>query len=348
MKKPAFKLPARFKSSPAPATPDLDKTASVSEAPVPESDNSPAIKPESKRRQPKLPKSPKRPKAKLPKLISSRRLMATALREWRSNWKPYTKIIALVLVPSIIVAQFSNVASSATMRTNISAAAVFMSLAITWAFVQQRKTGRVPNVPEAYYRGTASFLRYALVGLALLIFLIPFSLGLGLYAIAIIVAETTGVYGVEQILVGFVALVLSMPSFFLIVRYGLAPYSLVYDDLRPIAALRAARHLTLGRFWPVAGRLAMLPVFLALFITPVVLITIGFALLKLPQGFAIFVQSLFLLAILPIANLYLFQLYRWLEDIRSSTPESATPAATEREEAETSGTPDAEPTEATA
>lgn len=263
----------------------------------------------------------KRNRVKLPKLITSRHLLIETLREWRSNWAGYTKIVGMVLVPSIILAKFFTPTPGSPAATYLSIVAGLMSLAITWAVLRRHATGRLPGIRDSYYMGTASAVRYALVCLALFVFLIPLALGLSLYAIALVAAEINGVYGPEQILVGILAIALATPSIYLIVRYGLALFTVIdHENQRPLAALRDARRLTLGRFWPILGRALMLPVFMAVLILPIALISTFLSSIKAPVVIAEFIQSVFLLVLVPMISIYLIRLYTWLANERTVPP----------------------------
>jgi hypothetical protein len=115
------------------------------------------------------------------------------------------------------------------------------------------------------------------------------------------------------LLIGFICLLLGLVSFYLVVRFGFAPYATVREGYRPIAALRLSRTLTYGRFWATAGRMVMMAIFIGLISLPATAITI-FLLLAGYEGLAAVVfEILTTLISLPLTNLYLFHLYRELE-----------------------------------
>jgi fatty acid desaturase len=97
-------------------------------------------------------------------------------------------------------------------------------------------------------------------------------------------------------------------------RFGLTPFAIVDTDLRPVAALRRVRALSLKRFAAVTLRLLALIPFLVLVALPSALIVFGLSFLAIGQVPLIVLQILATLTVLPIADFYLLRLYRLLED----------------------------------
>jgi hypothetical protein len=97
-------------------------------------------------------------------------------------------------------------------------------------------------------------------------------------------------------------------------RHAFAPYAVVREGLRPLAALRYSRALTAGRFWPLAQRFVLMVIFLILASLPASLVTLGFAFLGLDTAAVVFFEIASTLLVLPIANIYLINLYRELQD----------------------------------
>ena len=257
----------------------------------------------------KAPKS-KPAKTKLPKLITSRRLAVESWRAYRTDWKAYLKILAVVAVPINLL---TLIITDPMANSYTSFAAIIMNLAVIWAIVQRHQTGRVPKIAQAYYEGTASFVRYTLTTLALVIMLLPAAFAAALYVTGLAAEAAIGISGPEMALLGLVALIIASPSFFLLIRYGFSPIAVVHDDLRPMSALRRARFYTLGRFWPVAGRLVMLGLFLIAVSVPASLITLGLSQFKLGPVPGLFFSIVGTLTALPLANLYIIRLYRDLQ-----------------------------------
>jgi hypothetical protein len=111
----------------------------------------------------------------------------------------------------------------------------------------------------------------------------------------------------------------SLPSFFLLVRYGLAPFAVVQDGLRPVEALRLSRRYTTGRFWRVAARFGVLALYLLVVSLPISLVAFLLSLIHLSNISAVFFELATTLFVLPIANIYIFRLYRNLADTVPNT-----------------------------
>lgn len=255
----------------------------------------------------------KTPKIKLPKITSSWRLFTSSLAEFRTHWKPYLKIISIVALPGGLLMLLNVFAKFPTADAYNTLAVTVMNMALLWYITQYRRTGRRPTLAQTYYDGSVSVVSYGLISLMLLLMLVPSALGAALYVVGLAAGEAFGVYGPEQLLIGFVAIILALPTAYLFVRYPFAPLIAVRDHLRPVAALRASRRATLGRFWPVAGRLSMLGLFLAILALPVLLIAFGLSFVPLATLAPAFFQVVVTLILLPIGDLYLLNLLKALE-----------------------------------
>jgi hypothetical protein len=258
-------------------------------------------------------------KSRTKKLPSAWRLFRTALREFRTDWKPYAKILAVVALPTNLINLIPSFASDPSVSPYLSLAAVVMNVALLWAIVQRHEAGKVPGVARTYYEGTAPFIRYVLATVLLVLMLIPAAFGSSLFLTALLGGAAAGSTGMELALVGLVALIFALPSFWLLIRYGLAPLVVIREHLRPVASLRRARRLTLGHFWGVAARFVLLIVFLALLSLPITLVTILLSIVKLSALGVVIFEIVSTLTALPIANLYLLALYRELEGSGEST-----------------------------
>jgi hypothetical protein len=255
------------------------------------------------------------------KLPSVWQLLARSIKEYGQDWKAYAFILIIVALPSNILSLGAgNPNSTQSTQSVISAyttfASVIMSVSLIYSIVQRHKTGKVPGPREAYYDGSAALVRFALVSAALVLYLIPFFIGVLIYGLGLEVLSASGVFGPEQLIFGGLALIFSIPSIFLITRYGLSTIVCVADGLRPVASLRASRMLTAGRFWVVLGRLAGLLV-LAFVVAFVAFLVSYVNFANIP---VLLFQLLATLAALPIGYLYLFNLYSELKS--SIQPES--------------------------
>lgn len=252
-------------------------------------------------------------KNQLPKPLGAWKLIRAAIDEYKNDWKPYIAILAIVAVPTNVLALSNSITSDATVGSYISFAALIMNVALTWAIVERARTGVVPRPSAAYYDGGIAIVRFLLVTAALVLMLVPAALGVVIYLASIAAGDIAGTSLGEQLLIALVCLVMVMPSLWLLVRFGLAPVIAVTTGLRPIAALRYARRLTLGRFWRMTGRYTVLVLFLVALSIPIALVTALLAFLKLGPLAMLFFQLATTFTALPLANIYIFRLYRDLE-----------------------------------
>jgi hypothetical protein len=260
-------------------------------------------------------------KSKLPKIISPWGLFLASLAQFRAHWKPYVLILAVVAVPANILGIFSLGSSDALVQSYISFASIVMNVAFIWAITKQAKTGKVPKVSAAYYDGSVALVRYLLLSLALIVMLIPAAFGLSLFGIAQTASDYFNVTGPELALSALAAFVLAIPSLYLMVRYALAPFVLVQEGLRPVAALRRSRLLTMGRFWPVAGRLTALGLFIAIVSIPALLLLLGLSAFKLGNVPTVVFEIAATLTVLPIINIYMLRTYLALEKAQPAEAE---------------------------
>jgi hypothetical protein len=147
----------------------------------------------------------------------------------------------------------------------------------------------------------------------LVLMLVPAALGAAVYLAATTAGIDSGAPVSEQLLIGFVCLLVALPSFHLLIRFGLAPVAAIDSDLRPLAALRYARRLTLGKYWRLAGRYVSLLILIVIIAIPIALVTALFAMLKLVPVATLWFQLATTFTALPIANIYLLKLYHELE-----------------------------------
>jgi hypothetical protein len=259
--------------------------------------------------------------SKTPKNNSGRpertwRLIKGSLSDYRADWLTYVKVTAVVAVPFnlLTLAGFSSVDVQA-LGSYGTFASIIMNVALLWT-VLELQAGRRPNLPRAYYTGTGNLVSYILTSALLVVMLVPLAFGLILYSAAS--AQDTGATLPELLLVGGVAVVLALPSIYAMVRFGLGLMLVMTDDLRPMAALRAARLLTLGHFWPLTGRLVLMGLFLILLTIPVALVAVGLSFIRLDNWAAAVFQIVATLTILPIAYLYLLRIVRSLQPARAA------------------------------
>jgi hypothetical protein len=261
----------------------------------------------------KTPKTPKTPKKSKSGLITSSALAFEALDEFKAGWKRYALILACVAVPSDIIGMTGSAGPFTTVGTFLLMASLVMNVAIAYAVVQRERTGSIPRPAQAYYDGSGAFVRFVLVMLALLVFALPVTLGVVFYAMAQSAFLATGASPGEEALITFVCALPALLSGWWGTRFGLALIAVVASDLRPIAALRYARTLTIGRFWATARRYIGLFILLVLVAIPISLVTALLGFLKLTSLALLVFQLSTTFVALPLTNIYLLKLYRALE-----------------------------------
>lgn len=267
----------------------------------------------------------KKKRLRKPKLTSVWKMLGRAIREYSKDWKGYAFILVFVALPTNILGALYSNPTSSTQDANtivssyITLASVIMSVTLLYAVIQKQKTGTLPGPREAYYDGSAALVRFILVSLVLVLYLIPFFIGVLIYGIGLEVFSANGIYGPEQIIFDALALIFFSPSIYLITRYGLSTVVAVADGLRPVASLRASKMLTAGRFWAVLGRLAglLLLAFVVAFVA-FLLSYVNFANIPL-----VLFQLVATLVALPIGYIYLYNLYT---ELKSSIQPDTIPA----------------------
>jgi hypothetical protein len=268
-------------------------------------------------------------------MIKSRALIAASLSAYRENWLPYVKILAVVALPFNLVNLLNFISVDLqTFAVYGSFADVFMNVALLWSILEHEK-GRKPTMPEAYYSGMNQVVSYLLTSILLVLMLIPFAIGFTIFTAA--AAPDQGTTPIEVALVGLVALIVTLPSLFLIVRFGFALVLSVTENLRPTAALRLARRLTLGRFWRVAGRLVIMSLFLILLTVPAAIVAAVLSSLKLDTWAVTIFQVFAALTILPIAYLYALAFLKDLQAHPHEMKVKKTKKTTAKAEPELSG-----------
>jgi hypothetical protein len=257
-------------------------------------------------------KKPKGPKIKSPKPISAWKLIRAAWADYRADWKSYVKILAVVSIPADLIIAFSG---DPLTNSIILFVFVAMNVALIWAVSQRLKGHAVPGVARSYYDGTAALVRFVLTSGGLVAMFIPAAFGASFYVLGRFAADSSGVAGPELTGLTILAIAMAVPSLYWLTRYALAPFVVVHDDIRPMAALRRSRRATLGRFWSVAGRFILLGVFLAVVSIPATLVaSVILSIFRQSQIASIVFNIASTLVALPLANIYLLRLYRNLHE----------------------------------
>ncbi len=252
------------------------------------------------------------------RLVSPLSLAKGALKDYRQGWKRLIWIVAIVAVPvQLIIASYTS-AGTADFDSNAYryAAILAMNVALLWAIVLFNRDGQVPKAADAYYGGSALLIRFFIIIMLLSLMLIPLFIGLALYSAGASALNTPGTTP-EVLIIVFVSLLIALPSLYMLIRYALAFVVSADADLYPVAALRAARSLTIGRFWRVTARYVALIGFMILIAIPAALV--DFLLVRAGQPvLGQFIFGLFTtLIFLPLFNLYLLRLYRDLQIVKA-------------------------------
>lgn len=242
------------------------------------------------------------------KLPGSRVLLGKSLRGLKAHWKLYLGIIVLVALPTNIIETYF--APAAGLQSYLSMAGLFMNVALLYAVIRVADRGQDFGIRTAYYSGSHAVLRLFIVLFWIFVMLLPLIAGSALYA-AGVSGNITPSAG-EQILLGVVALVVAVPSLWLMGRFVLSLVAVVDHEIRPLHALRLSWRLTAGLFWPVFGRLVMLVVWTFLILLlPLVILAVLYALTHW-LFWLMLIQILTSLVGLPLFALYGFYLYEAL------------------------------------
>jgi hypothetical protein len=253
-------------------------------------------------------------KGKAVKPLGIRTLIRDTFIEFKLHWKAYVLILLVVTLPSDIITLVFQLGSDPVASTYLSFAAVIMNASLIWAMVQNIKTGRMPGVIDSYYEGSTVLVRYIVITFVIVIMLIPAALGGALYATALQTVVSAGSPGPEVWFIALGSLIIATPSFVLLVRFSLATYGVIADGLRPKEALRWSRRYTLGRFWKTTGRFAILGLVLMVVSIPILIVTFLLAVVHLTSISTTFFEIATTLVALPVANIYLYRMYRNLQD----------------------------------
>jgi len=245
------------------------------------------------------------------KLPSGWQLFRGSLTDFRNHLWRYLLIVGLVSVPSQLIALSAALSADATITSYVTFASLFMTLALLWAIVHFQS--QPMKLRQAYYDGSGALLRFLLVAAALGLLLIPAVVGASIYALGQSPSGSTTLG--EQLLLGALGLALALPSFYWLVRFGLSLYRVVGSNDWPLASLSYARKLTVGRFWAVSGRAALLLVWILLLLLVPTIVCVGLAMLTSLAIFLNLLQLLASLIILPFVHLYGYRLFRALEEV---------------------------------
>lgn len=244
------------------------------------------------------------------KLTSGWGITRATLKSWRKHFKLLFFVTAAVAVPANLI-QLLVPSSDSSLSAYISLAAIVMNLALVWTIIQLEE-GRKLKLRQAYYEGTASFVRFLLMSVLLVLELIPVGIGLLLYSVGV-VGAAPGTTSFEKGFISVLVLVIFAPSVFLINRSLLAMMVVPSGNLGPMAAIKASWRRVKGRSFQVLRR--FLSLILGVFVITIIpaLAMVFLYERTTNRGFLALLQVFTSVIVLPFINLYLYKLYRELE-----------------------------------
>ncbi len=231
-----------------------------------------------------------------------------SIKFFGANWKILVWVTAIVALPTNLLTLGKSLSGDATVSAYVSLATVLMSLALIWT-VLAKGAGEKVKARDAYYFGTAKFVVFLLVALALALQLLPFIIGAAIFVSAIY-GSNVSISQVDWVLLVALWVALAVPSFYLLTHYVLAPLEVVSPTVQtPLQALRASRALTRGKGWRVFGQLLLFGVSVILAVAiPTVLFVWLYVLTHGGQIFLTLLQIVISLVFLPYSYVYLYQL----------------------------------------
>ena len=181
---------------------------------------------------------------------------------------------------------------------------VVVSLVVIWS-LRQAYAGHAVSVRDGFYRGMQPLIPFLLITLVILAELLPMLGGLGLYST--VVMGGLAVNWVEVLLWAVLCSLLVVLSLYLLCSTIFALYVVSLPGMTPMSALRSARELVRHRRWSVMRKLLFLP--FSLLIVGLVLIVPFIAFAPALAGILFFIGTVL---VLPLANAYMYTLYRSL------------------------------------
>ena len=245
------------------------------------------------------------------KFIGSWQLWVGTVREFRSGWKLYLGVAAMVIVPVQILSLSSALASDAAFGAYTKVATLIVNAG---SYLCCGQTFRRPN--RYHPRGVLAMARLASSGLLLPAPRSPFVCSRCFSGVVFFAAGSgAGASPAELSVVGAVALVLAAISVLPLALFICAPLITIIEDTGPWSSLKSARKLVRGRYWVMVARLIILGVWLALIAAILfgLVDLIGLAYRNANFLGAIYQLSIGLLA-LPLGSIYLTHLYKHLSE----------------------------------
>ncbi len=239
-------------------------------------------------------------------------LFKEAIKTYKANWKLFVSIVLIVSLPASIASVYMiDPATDSSLSAYLTLAQLAMNAAVIYAIVKLNSKKAV-SVKDAYYNGSAGFIRLVLTAFVLVLISLLLVFGLLILFIGLLVPETALALG-EKFLIGLLSLILLLPGLYLLARTIFSIFNIFDSDNGPLQAVAESWRLTAGKGWKSLGALFFMMVFIFLLIlVPAAILVV---LLNLTQVlfFQLVLQVLVSLTVLPLTNLYLFNYYQGLK-----------------------------------
>lgn len=240
------------------------------------------------------------------------KLLKESTVDYQKNWWSYARVVLVVEAPVGILSIWLTADASFSAYSTIIALLVNMAVIFTILSITDNK--KRPSLKESYYQGTSRFVTFFLTLVMLGLAIIPALIGLYVYSLAAITSDGYSAPIAQQIFGMGVGLLIALPTYWMFVRWVFAPYEVMINNLSQIAAIKASRSITLGRYWKVFGRLLCL---LIVVILVAVLVALPAVLLGQMTGLTTAMLAIFQIistcVVLPFAHIYLIKLYHSLK-----------------------------------
>lgn len=249
---------------------------------------------------------------KTPVFKLSWRFFKDAIKTYRANWKLFVGIVLVVSIPASIASVYLiDPATDSSLTAYLTLAQLAMNAAVIYAIFKLHAKEPV-SVKDAYYNGSAGFIRLVLTAFVLVIISLLLVFGLLILFLGLLVPETALALG-EKLLISLLSLILLVPGFYLLARTVLSLFVVFDSPKGPLQAVAESWRLTAGKGWKSQGVLFFMLIFIFLLVlVPAALLVV---LLSLTQVlfFQLLLQVLVGITVLPISNLYLFNYYQGLK-----------------------------------
>jgi hypothetical protein len=237
-------------------------------------------------------------------LTPGRQLLGGSLKDYFKKWRQWLMVTGIVVVPSALITIW---AADTVTAAYMSLAAIIMNQALLYSVMNAG--GGPVKLREAYYQGTARLVPFIMVVFVLALAFIPFITGV-VFFFAGTADTTVAISAGEQVLLGLVFLILSLPTLFLSTRWILAIFTVQDKDVKPIQALKLSNRAVKGRSWSVLWRLVIIS---ALAIGVMAVLRIAFSMVTVNEVLVdALLQLVTSIVVLPITYLYLYRLNRSL------------------------------------